>query len=46
MATIDQKSVTPEFSVSPQTTAADIDAVAKAGFCNRPDGEGEDQTAF
>jgi len=47
---MDQKHVTPELSVGPQITAADIDAIAKAGIrsiiCNRPDGEGSDQPTF
>jgi len=41
------KKISAEFSVSPQIEAADIPAIAAAGFrsiiCNRPDGEGADQ---
>jgi sulfide:quinone oxidoreductase len=44
------KNVTEAVSVSPQITAADIAAIANAGFrsviCNRPDGEGADQPTF
>jgi len=47
---MEQKRVTPDFSVSPQIAAADMDAIVKAGFCsivcNRPDGEGADQSTF
>ena len=47
---MDIKSLTAELSVSPQVTAADLPAIAAAGFrsiiCNRPDGEGSDQPVF
>ena len=47
---MDQKNVTPEFSVGAQITTSDIEAIAEAGFrsiiCNRPDGEGVDQPTF
>jgi sulfide:quinone oxidoreductase len=36
-------SISPEYSVAPQITAADVPAIAEQGFrtimCNRPDGE-------
>ena len=39
-----------DISVAPQITAADVAAIAEAGFkaivCNRPDGEGNDQPLF
>ena len=39
-----------EISVAPQILAADVAAIAEAGFktivCNRPDGEGNDQPLF
>lgn len=42
--------LTDELSVSPQITAADLPAIAQAGYrsvvCNRPDGEGADQPSF
>lgn len=44
------KTISPEISVSPQITAADIPAIKAAGFrsilSNRPDGEGADQPSF
>lgn len=44
------KALTPHLSVSPQIFAADLQAVAAAGFksviCNRPDGESADQPSF
>lgn len=47
---MDIRNLTPDLSVSPQITAADIPAIKAAGFraiiCNRPDGEGADQPAF
>ena len=47
---MDVKALTPELSVAPQLAAADMPAVAQAGFraviCNRPDGEGADQPLF
>ncbi|MEV8468426.1 TIGR01244 family sulfur transferase [Fluviibacterium sp. DFM31] len=47
---MDPKSISPELSVSPQITPADIPALAEQGFrsivCNRPDGEGMDQPTF
>jgi sulfide:quinone oxidoreductase len=40
--------ITPDYSVSPQITAADVAGIAAMGFraimCNRPDGESGDQT--
>lgn len=42
--------VTDRFAVSPQIAAADLAAIAQAGFraiiCNRPDNEGPDQPSF
>ena len=42
--------VDDNFSASAQLTVADIPAIKAAGFrsiiCNRPDGEGGDQTSF
>lgn len=47
---MDIKQISQKFSVSPQISASDIDAIKKAGFraliCNRPDGEGADQPGF
>jgi sulfide:quinone oxidoreductase len=47
---MDIKQLTSELSVSSQLAAADMRAVAEAGFrsviCNRPDGEGPDQPLF
>jgi sulfide:quinone oxidoreductase len=44
------KPLTPELSVAQQIGAADLAAIAQAGFrsviCNRPDGEGSDQPVF
>lgn len=44
------KRITDKVSVSPQITAADVADIKKAGFraiiCNRPDGEGADQSSF
>ena len=44
---MDLRVLTPELSVSPQITAADVAELAAQGFraliCNRPDGEGADQ---
>ena len=44
------KSLTPELSVAAQISLADLPRLAQAGFksiiCNRPDGEGADQTGF
>lgn len=41
------KRIAPSFAASPQLTAADVAAVAAAGYhtviCNRPDGEADDQ---
>lgn len=41
------KTVTPDFSVTPQVEIDDFPAIAEAGFrtifCHRPDGEGEGQ---
>ena len=47
---MDIKTLSPQVSVSPQITAADVAKVSEAGFraiiCNRPDGEGADQPNF
>ncbi|WIV49674.1 TIGR01244 family sulfur transferase [Marivivens sp. LCG002] len=47
---MDIKKITPKLSVAPQIAAADMKALAEAGFrsiiCNRPDGEGADQPTF
>jgi sulfide:quinone oxidoreductase len=47
---MDARTITAGLSVSPQITAADVQAVADHGFraiiCNRPDGEGMDQPNF
>ncbi len=47
---MDVKTITAELSVAPQIFAADMQAVAEAGFrsviCNRPDAEGSDQPLF
>lgn len=47
---MDLKFLTSGLSVSPQITTADMPAISAAGFkaivCNRPDGEGADQTGF
>ena len=47
---MDIKTLSPQVSVSPQITAADVAKVTEAGFraiiCNRPDGEGADQPNF
>lgn len=44
------KKLTEQLSVAPQIGVADIAALKAAGFrtviCNRPDGEGSDQTAY
>ena len=44
------KKLTPELSVAPQISAADVADLARQGFksivCNRPDGEGADQPSF
>lgn len=44
------KTLTPELSVAPQISAADVADLARQGFksivCNRPDGEGADQPSF
>lgn len=44
------KKIDAVFSVAPQITATDLEAVRDAGFrtilCNRPDGEGSDQPPF
>ncbi|MEM6499525.1 MAG: TIGR01244 family sulfur transferase [Pseudomonadota bacterium] len=44
------KTISNEFSVSPQITADDVAAIKTAGFhaiiCNRPDGEEADQPSF
>ncbi len=50
MTASDLRPLTPELSVAPQIHAADLKALAAAGFraviCNRPDGEGADQPNF
>ena len=47
---MDIKTLSPQVSVSPQITAADVAEITEAGFraiiCNRPDGEGADQPNF
>ncbi len=47
---MDIKNITTQVSVSGQIVAADVPAIAQAGFksliCNRPDGEGADQPSF
>lgn len=47
---MDIKTLSPALSVCPQITPNDVAALAAAGFksivCNRPDGEGADQTNF
>ncbi|MDB4111813.1 bifunctional protein tyrosine phosphatase family protein/NAD(P)/FAD-dependent oxidoreductase [Yoonia sp.] len=47
---MDIKKLTPEISVAPQITPADMKAIKDQGFraiiCNRPDGEGADQPTF
>jgi sulfide:quinone oxidoreductase len=47
---MDIKALSAELSVAPQVVAADLKAIAEAGFrsviCNRPDGEGADQPVF
>lgn len=47
---MDIRQLTPALSVAPQISAADVPALARAGFrsviCNRPDGEAIDQAAF
>jgi sulfide:quinone oxidoreductase len=47
---MDIRPLSNEISVSPQITAADMAAIADAGFhsiiCNRPDGEGADQPGY
>jgi sulfide:quinone oxidoreductase len=44
---MDIRKITDDFSVSPQISAADVPAIAAAGFravvCNRPDGEAPGQ---
>ncbi|BCG04653.1 hypothetical protein PPGU19_092210 (plasmid) [Paraburkholderia sp. PGU19] len=44
------RSLTPDLSVSPQITVADVASLLKLGFrsivCHRPDGEGPDQPNF
>jgi sulfide:quinone oxidoreductase len=40
--------ITPDYSVAPQITPADVAVIAASGYrsilCNRPDGESADQT--
>jgi sulfide:quinone oxidoreductase len=47
---MDIRTLTEELAVGPQIAAADVAAIAAAGFhsivCNRPDGEGADQPLF
>ena len=47
---MDTRQLTAELSVAPQILAADMRAIADAGFrsliCNRPDGEGSDQPNY
>ena len=44
------KMITPKFGVHGQIVTEDLATIKDAGFqtivCNRPDGEGEDQTDF
>lgn len=44
---MDIRVITPEFSAAPQIDAADVPAIAEAGYktliCNRPDGEAPGQ---
>jgi sulfide:quinone oxidoreductase len=45
---MDIRTLSPEFAVSPQIGVADVGVAAAQGYraivCNRPDGEGDDQT--
>lgn len=45
---MDIRAISPELSVTPQITVSDVGIAAAQGFraivCNRPDGEGDDQT--
>lgn len=47
---MDTRRLTAELSVAPQISAADMQAIASAGYrsviCNRPDGEGSDQPNY
>ena len=47
---MDIKQLNEDFSVSPQTAASDVEAIASLGFrsivCNRPDGEAGDQPLY
>lgn len=47
---MDIKTLNRELAVSPQIAAADLQAIAAAGYrsviCNRPDGEAGDQPGF
>jgi len=47
---METKFLTPVLSVAAQISVADLSLIAQAGFksviCNRPDGEGADQTGF
>ncbi len=47
---MDIKTLSPQFSVSPQITRDDLKDIAARGYrsiiCNRPDGEGADQPSF
>ena len=47
---MDIRKISKELAVSPQIAAADVAAIAGAGYrsiiCNRPDGEGNDQPLF
>ncbi|WP_172327101.1 bifunctional protein tyrosine phosphatase family protein/NAD(P)/FAD-dependent oxidoreductase [Mangrovicoccus sp. HB161399] len=47
---MDIRSITPEFSVSPQIQPGDLEEIARQGFrsviCNRPDGESAGEPTF
>jgi len=47
---MDYRPLTPELSVAPQISAADVASIAAKGFrsivCHRPDGEAADQPGF
>jgi len=47
---VEFRKITDDIAVSPQIAAADVKAIADAGYrsiiCNRPDGEGADQPTF
>jgi sulfide:quinone oxidoreductase len=47
---MDQKEITPDYSVAPQIRPEDVAEIKARGFrsimCNRPDGEAPDQAPF